>query len=119
MFVLVLQKILFEAILDVVYFPIWWYTGGIKYAAKGCAGLLADGNALFAPGLWLKNIFVPMFGQYDLQGRIISFFMRFVQIIARTVALLIWCTVCVFLFLVWIIFPIVVVYGLVYSLKLK
>jgi hypothetical protein len=32
------------------------------------------GNAQFAPGLWFLNIFVPMFGQYDWQGRSGEFF---------------------------------------------
>jgi len=26
--------------------------------------------------VWLKNLFAPMFGQTDWQGRLISFFMR-------------------------------------------
>ena len=37
--------------------------------------------------VWIRNIFVPMFGMYDWQSRLISFFMRVVQIIGRTIAL--------------------------------
>ena len=32
---------------------------------------------------WAKNIFVPMFGRYDWQSRIISVFMRFVNVVGR------------------------------------
>lgn len=39
--------------------------------------------------VWIKNIFVPMFGMHDWQSRLISFFMRVVQIIGRSIALLI------------------------------
>lgn len=112
MFVLVLQKLFLEAIFDIVYFPLWWYTAGAKHALLWCLHLFLSGNRRLAPGLWLKNIFVPMFGQYDWQGRIISFFMRTVQIVARTAALLIWLGVCVGLFLSWIALPIIVLYGL-------
>lgn len=43
-----------------------------------------------AVGVWVKNIFVPMFGQRDWQSRIISFVMRVVNIIGRSFAGLIW-----------------------------
>jgi len=42
---------------------------------------------MLAIGVWTKNIFVPMFGMHDWQSRIISFFMRVVQIIGRSIAL--------------------------------
>lgn len=103
-----------EAILDIFYFPVWWYTKGLAHAAKWCFGLLKRGNDALAPGLWLANIFVPMFGQFDWQGRIISFIMRFVQIIARTIALIFWLAVCLLLFSIWLLLPVVVAYGLVH-----
>ena len=117
MFILVLQRLFFEALLDALYFPIWWYTGGIKYAAGGLFGLFNRGNQTLAPGLWLKNIFVPMFGQYDWQGRMISFFMRSVQVFFRSLALLLWAVVCLVLFFFWLVFPIIVIYGLVSAVR--
>lgn len=116
MFFLVFQRIFFEAIFDVLYFPVWWYTGGAKHALIWCYGALMSGNASLAPGLWLKNIFVPMFGQYDIQGRIISFFMRLFQVIGRGIALIFWLAVCVVLFAAWLVLPLAVVYGMITSL---
>jgi hypothetical protein len=46
-----------------------------------------------------------MFGQYDWQGRIISFFMRVVQIIARSILLCFWIVFSAAVFIVWIIVP--------------
>lgn len=75
---------------DVVYFPVWWYSRGAARAVKVLASGMRATLASLALVLWIKNLFVPMFGQYDLQGRIISFFMRIFQIIARTLAALFW-----------------------------
>ncbi|HSR88895.1 MAG TPA: hypothetical protein VLK22_00655 [Candidatus Udaeobacter sp.] len=106
--ILVLQRLLIETVLDVIYFPIWWYTKGAAHALRWCFNLLKTGNENLAPGLWLANLFVPMFGQFDIQGRIVSFFMRLVQILARTVALAVWLTLCLVLFLVWLALPVLV-----------
>jgi hypothetical protein len=91
---------------------LWWFTGGAKYILIKCFSLLQEGNANLAPGVWLQNIFVPMYGQYDIQGRIISFILRLVQIIARSLALLIWLIFCLALFFCWLILPVVVILGL-------
>lgn len=112
MFTLVLQKLLLEAILDVFYFPLWWYTGGVRYAAGRAFDFLKSGNRALAPGLWIQNLFVPMFAQYDWQGRIISFIMRLVQIIARLGALAVWLLVCLILFMVWLALPLLIGWGI-------
>jgi hypothetical protein len=77
--------------------------------------LFKNGNRFLAPGLWLRNIFVPMYGQYDFQGRMISFFMRFINFVGRSVALCFWVGVCLFLFMVWLVFPGIIIYGIVRS----
>lgn len=117
MYVLILQQLLWEAFADFFYFPIWWYTRGALRSAQWCFGLLEWGNLELALGVWLRNIFVPMYGQYDWQGRIISFVMRVVQIIFRGWLLLIWLMVCVLLFFVWLVLPIAVAYGFIMSLS--
>ncbi|MSU75754.1 MAG: hypothetical protein EXS55_04555 [Candidatus Magasanikbacteria bacterium] len=118
MYLLIAQRLAFEALLDIIYFPLWWYTGGLKHALLWCVGVLKRGNQSLAPGLWLKNIFVPMYGQYDWQGKIISFFMRLAQVVFRTSALLVWLGFCCVLFMAWMVFPIVVVYGLGRSFRI-
>ena len=115
---LILQRLGLEAVLDIVYFPLWWYSGGLKHAILWCIGVLKNGNNTLAPGLWLKNIAVPMFGQYDWQGRLISFFMSLVQVIFRGLALVVWFAVCCVLVMAWLVFPLVVAYGLGRSLKI-
>ncbi|OGH93229.1 MAG: hypothetical protein A2563_01320 [Candidatus Magasanikbacteria bacterium RIFOXYD1_FULL_40_23] len=115
MFILILQRLFLEAILDVFYFPVWWYTKGALHALRQCFQILKNGNASLAPGVWIVNLFVPMYGQFDIQGRIVSFFMRIVQIIARTFALALWFGFCSVLFIIWLALPVVVFYGIVYA----
>ncbi|MBI2444143.1 MAG: hypothetical protein HYV42_02805 [Candidatus Magasanikbacteria bacterium] len=113
MFLIVLERLAIEAILDLFYFPLWWYSGGLNWAGLQCLGLLRRGNRRLAPGLWLRNIFVPMYGQYDWQGRAISIFMRLVNVIGRSIALLGWLVVCWGLFLVWLLLPAAAILGII------
>ena len=57
---------------------------------------------MLAIGVWTKNIFVPMFGMHDWQSRIISFFMRVVQIIGRSIALCILTVIIVFALVLYV-----------------
>lgn len=116
MWVLVIQRIFFDFLFDFVWFPLWWYTVGMKRALFFVAQLFRDGNLYLSPGLWLKNIFVPMFGQHDLQGRLVSFFMRLINVIGRTIALLIWLVICILIFFIWPLLPILVIYMFFQSL---
>jgi len=115
MWILIIQRIFFEAVLDFFYFPLWWYSGGLVQALKWCFNLFLSGNDSLLPFVWLKNLFVPMYGQYDWQGRIISFLMRFVQFVFRSLALSVWVMICFLFFCVWLLIPVVVSYGFIKS----
>lgn len=116
MWVIIIQRIAFEFLLDVMYFPLWWYFGGAKLVGIKCIHLFQDTNMSLAPLLWLKNIFVPMFGQTDWQGRLTSIFMRFVNIIGRSIALIFATFFIVCLFFVWLLIPPFVLYMIGISL---
>ncbi len=115
MWLLILQRLILEFFFDFIYAPIWWYTSGLARAGRFSARLVATGNAQFAPGLWLHNIFVPMFGQYDWQGRLVSFFVRLVNVIIRSLLLILWVIFSFVVFLLWIGIPIFIIYTLIYS----
>ncbi len=115
----ILSKLIGQFFLDLVYFPVWWYSLGTKRAFLSCTGLIADANSNLAPGLWLKNIFVPMFGQTDWQGRITSFFMRLINVIGRGFGLLVWTTVVWILFVLWLTIPVFFLFEIASSLLLQ
>lgn len=41
----------------------------------------------FGLKIWIENFFVPMYGQYDITGRLVSVFMRFIVLLGRLIAL--------------------------------
>lgn len=112
----VLRKLAGEAVIDLARTPLWWYSGGLAMVAHWWVYMLRRGNAALGVLLWLRNLFVPMFGQHDWQGRLVSFLIRFVQVIARGIAfvmLLIFITVMLFL---WVTAPILLFLGIVLSI---
>lgn len=116
MFFLIFPRLVLEFILDIIFFPLWWYTGGIAYAIGRAKNLLSAGNENLAPGMWLKNLFVPMFGQHDFQGRMVSVIMRFLNFVFRSIFLLLWTLVVFALLLIWVLAPLGVTYMLIVSL---
>lgn len=78
-----------DVVWDILKFPIWWYSSGLVWLGRFCRDTLQSYARFFAVSVWMKNIFVPMFGQNDWQSRLISLFMRSVQIVARSFGLMI------------------------------
>ncbi len=108
MWVLILQRLALDFFFHLLYFPLWWYTGGLRVAASYSLGLLRMGNEYLAPGLWLRNLFVPMFGQNDWQGRLVSILMRAVNVVVRAIGLTIWSVFTLLIFLVWPLAPLLI-----------
>lgn len=101
-----LARLIFvDLIGSVAWFPIWWYTKGIKKMIQWCFDGLRYRVRQYAFAIWIKNFFVPMYGQYDWQGRLISVFMRMVVLICRGVALAAEAVVYIFLVVAWAVLP--------------
>lgn len=73
---------------DIILFPVWWYSRGLLLVWRWSWQTLQDYAEYFALRIWIQNLFVPMFGQYDWQSRLISVVMRIVQIVGRGLFLL-------------------------------
>lgn len=71
---------------EILYFPIYWYGPGFLVFIKSWTNIVSGWQQALGFSVWLKNIFTPMYGQRDFAGRLISFIMRFVQIIFRGIA---------------------------------
>lgn len=100
------KYIFLDIIGDIFYFPVWWYAKGAKKAFLFCWEGIKDVEEYLALSIWIKNIFTPMYAQYDWQGRIISFFMRLIQIIIRSAFLSFWMVVYLILFFAWLLLPV-------------
>jgi len=95
---------------ELLYFPLWWYSRGLRRAARWWFFSMRSVNVRLGLTIWLKNIAVPMYGQYDWQGRLISFFMRFVMIVFKLIGFVILSAINTMIALLWIITPPLVVY---------
>ncbi|MFH0874210.1 MAG: hypothetical protein V1846_05235 [Candidatus Komeilibacteria bacterium] len=97
-----------ELIGDVLYFPLWWYTVGFSQLLISRAKNLRSLERHLALGLLARSLFMPMFGQYDRAGRIISFFMRLVILIGRVIYFIVLTFVNLLLIIVWLALPVLI-----------
>jgi len=90
---------------SVFWFPIWWYTVGLKKMIDWCVEGLRYRAKQYAFGIWIRNFLVPMYGQYEWAGRLISVLMRFVVIVGRGIAIVVEGIAYFALVIAWIIIP--------------
>ncbi len=111
-----IKYIAIEIIWDIIYFPVWWYSKGLVKAAIFCLqSARFHIHRRLALGIWLRNMFKPMYGDYTREGRIISIFMRMVVLVYKLIATILW-LVCLFiLFIAWIVLPILIIYYILYQ----
>ena len=101
------SKLLFRDFVgSLFWFPIWWYTTGIKRVVTGSLRTLVFRWREYGLQIWLRNFFVPMYGQYDLTGRFVSILVRFAVLIARLVAIVAEALFYVVISIAWILAPV-------------
>lgn len=114
-----LGGVIWDVFKDILFFPFWWYSFGLFKMLLGLKNFLSDKQKSLGLGVWIKNIFVPMYGQRDWQGMLISFCVRVVQIIGRSIAMAFWLIIAFLMFWAWLLFPAAVIYGLIWQLFSK
>lgn len=102
---------------ELVLAPVWWYGRGLKAATNRFLSQCRNNDRAVGWSIWLKNIFVPMYGQSDMAGRAISFFMRIILLVARTVAIVVMDLLTVFGYMAYIFLPLLALAGLIFSLS--
>lgn len=109
-------KLLLQALKDIFFFPVWWYSFGLFEFLKKIKNFIVNKERSLALSVWAKNIFTPMFGQNDWQGYLISFFIRIIQIIFRTIIMMFWLVVAFIFICIWLALPVLVVYQILFQL---
>jgi len=102
----------------VIRFPVWWYTAGFLKVVNHLslqAGVLAKSLNIKILSRYLLK---PMFGQYDIWGRIISFIMRIVQFVILIIIASVYTLTMVILAILWLLLPLFIVYNIVFHLQL-
>ena len=101
-----------DLIKHLLYCLLWWYTSGFLITLKHIgARILVVWHSL-ALQVWFKNIFRPMYGQYDTASRIISFFMRMIQIIVRMIIMIIITILLILLIGIYLVLPFLTIWML-------
>ncbi|MFA5129429.1 MAG: hypothetical protein WC477_00750 [Patescibacteria group bacterium] len=90
---------------SIIWFPVWWYTRGLNRVIRKAEDAISYRWRAYAFGIWLRNFFVPMYGQYDWTGRLISVFMRFFVMLGRLIALVVEIIVYFLGIVFWIFLP--------------
>ncbi|MCX6792883.1 MAG: hypothetical protein NTY12_02565 [Candidatus Falkowbacteria bacterium] len=110
-------KVLIQFIWDLLYFPFWWYSRGFWEVLKWAGRFLLRQISITGLIVWVQNLFTPMFGQHDFSGVVISFFVRSIQIIVRSIVMLFWLFYVVAAILLWLIAPVYILYQLILQLS--
>lgn len=110
-------QILAKTLGEIIYFPFWWYSVGFLETIKKVFTFWVNQEKALGFRIWVKNIFVPMYGQHDWAGRIISFFIRIVQIVFRGLALLFWLALSLALIVIWLMAPLFLVVAFFFQLR--
>jgi hypothetical protein len=90
---------------SVVWFPVWWYSTGLMKVVNAAIRSLRYRAQAYAFIVWIRNFFVPMYGQYDWEGRIISVVMRTVVLIFRLIAFVVEAAIYAAGVVLWCILP--------------
>ena len=104
--------LLIDLLGEILYFPIWWYTQGLKRTVLYVFVSIKNTNRNLAVGLMFKNLFKPMFGQYDREGRIISFFFRLILTLVRSIFFLVLAGLYLLMIVFWLFLPPIVFWGI-------
>lgn len=101
---------------DFLAFPLWWYSRGTLRVITYIMDSASRYAYTLSLRIWIKNLFVPMYGQYDLAGRAISFVLRIVVLFYRTILFVFWVFILLGVLCLWIFGPLLVVWYMLFQL---
>ncbi len=85
-----MKLVVIDTVLDIVMWPAWWCTQGLwtvlVWVGRGIANEWFD----FGLGPWMRSMFTPMYADYSLAGRAISFVARIIILAFRLVQFILW-----------------------------
>lgn len=108
----ILERFFIDTATSLLYWPLWWYSKGLFAMLKWFFYNVEYYARLSAVGVWIRNIFTPMFGQYDWQSRFISFVVRVGNIIVRSFGMMLWTLLCASAVVLYVTWPPLLIYGL-------
>ena len=97
------------ALLDILRFPLWWYTRGWVSFARMFFAPLRFLNEYLALSVLIENLAQPLFGDVTRGGRILSIFVRVGHVLVLVGAVGILAVLVSAAYLFWMLLPLVAV----------
>ncbi len=101
---LVVRSILGQTLREFLLLPLWWYTKGALLVWGWIWQAIKNTSVLFGLTVWVKNLFVPMYGETGFSGRAISFFIRLFMIIGKGIGVAVWSLLLFIAFIIYLLF---------------
>jgi hypothetical protein len=109
---IIVKDLFLDTLWEIFYFPIWWYSRGLKKTAFFCWQKIRDGWRSLALSIFLKSFFKPMYGQRGWDAYFLSLFARFWQVGWRFILMALWAMIWFFVLLTWMALPVFVIWQL-------
>lgn len=106
-----MEFVLREVVLNILYFPVWWYTKGTARLFNYIIREISDFAASLNLGILFKYLFKPMYGYSDFWSRVISFLVRAAQLLVYFILTVIWSLILFVLLIIWLLLPAFVLYN--------
>ncbi|PJA46967.1 hypothetical protein CO172_03370 [Candidatus Uhrbacteria bacterium CG_4_9_14_3_um_filter_36_7] len=104
----------FELAKSIIIFPFWWFTKGFILTLSSSFIFFKNQAQNLEIHIWIKNLFVPMYGATDIQGKLISFFLRLLIIFVRLLVLFIYLILIILFIIFYLLFLPVTIFGIWY-----
>jgi hypothetical protein len=111
-----LRYILVEILWDFVYFPLWWYSRGLKKVALFCLGQMREWGERLSLRILFTNLFKPMYSDYSRSDRIISFFLRIFVFGFKLILMFVWVIILLIILFVYLLLPPFIIYMIVLNI---
>lgn len=108
-----LKFLLHDVFFTTFFFPIWWYSRGLQHAWRRYYTMMRTVNNRAGFGMSVRYLFTPMYGQRDIQGRLISFAFRALELIVRGVFFAVTAVAITVFFIAWGVAPAFAVWQLI------
>jgi hypothetical protein len=107
-----IKDLFLDTLIEFFYFPLWWYSRGLKKAALFCWQRIRSGWRALALSILLKNIFRPMYGQKGVVAYLLSLNTHLWQISWRFILMAGWFIFWFLILLAWLFMPILIIWQL-------
>ena len=107
-----IKDLFLDVVWEILYFPLWWYSRGLKNTGFFCLRKIKDAWRFSALSIILHSFFKPMFAQRGWDAYVLTLMVRCWQVFWRFVGMSIFSIFWFCIFLAWIILPIFIIYKL-------